>query len=130
MEFDVQAFRTALPEFVDSGKYPDAMIRTWAALACAMVNPRRWRSQTLLGIRLYVAHEITLEAKSIAAAAIGGTPGQQTGTLNSKAVGSVNVGYDTQSTVEKDAGWWNLTTYGRQFIRLARIFGAGVVQLS
>jgi hypothetical protein len=105
------------------------MILGWSELAIAMVDCRRWRSQTLLGISLYVAHEITLEAQSVAAAKIGGTPGQQAGQANNKTVGSVTVQYDSASAAEKDAGWWNLTTYGKQFIRLARIFGAGAIQL-
>jgi hypothetical protein len=129
MDFSVTDFRKAMPEFQDPGKYPDSLILGWATFAEKMVDCRRWKSSTLLGIRLYVAHEITLESQSIAAAAIGGTPGQQNGVVNTKTVGSVTVGYDTQSVSEKDAGWWNLTTYGKQFIHLARIFGAGCVQL-
>lgn len=81
------------------------------------------------GVKLYVAHEITLAAQNQKAAATGGSPGQSGGIANSKTVGSVSVGYDTTSTAEKDAGWWNLTNYGKQFIRLARIFGAGAIQL-
>jgi hypothetical protein len=98
-------------------------------VATLQVNPDRWRSQTFLGISLYVAHEITLESQSIKAAKIHGMPGQQPGQNNTKTVGSVTVGYDTVTAAEKDAGWWNLTTYGKQFIRLARIFGSGAIQL-
>ncbi|MBX9696911.1 MAG: DUF4054 domain-containing protein [Alphaproteobacteria bacterium] len=47
----------------------------------------------------------------------------------SKSVGGVSVGYDSTAQSEKDAGWWNRTTYGQQFIRLVRIFGAGAIQL-
>lgn len=129
MSFSIEEFRTRFPEFTDTSTYPDALLNSWGAVAVSLVNCRLWRSQTQLGIDLYVAHELTLEAQSIAAAKIGGTPGGQSGVVNSKAVGSVNVAYDTQSTAEKDAGWWNLTAYGKQFIRLARIFGAGAVQL-
>jgi len=111
------------------GKYPNAMVNVWADLAVDMVNKRLWRGQTALGRYLYVAHELTLQAQSAAAAAIGGVPGQQSGQMNNKTVGSVSVGYDTTASSEKDAGWWNLTTYGKQFIRLARIFGAGGIQL-
>lgn len=82
-----------------------------------------------MGIFLYTAHEVTLEAQSISAAKINGTPGQQPGQANTKTVGSATIGYDTVTASEKDAGWWNLTTYGKQFIRLARLFGAGALQL-
>lgn len=130
MAFDVTGFRAAFPEFLDTSRFPDAMIDFWAGLATAQVNENRWGLQTNTGIQLYVAHEITLAAQNQKTATIGGNPGGTSGPTNSKTVGSVSVGYDTQQTAEKDAGWWNLTTYGKQFIRLARIFGAGVVQVS
>lgn len=129
MDFVVADFREGYPEFQDNVKYPDALISGWAQVATALVNPRAWKNQTCLAISLYIAHEITLAAQSVAAAKIGGTPGGQAGLVNTKTVGSVTVGYDVQSTVEKNAGWWNLTTYGKQFYRLLRIFGSGCVQL-
>ena len=129
MDFVVADFRKSYPEFTDVDKYPDSFISGWAAVATLQVDPCRWKSQTLLGISLYTAHEITLESQSISAARIGGNPGAQSGPVNTKTVGSVTVGYDSQQAAEKDAGWWNLSVYGKQFIRLARIFGAGVVQM-
>lgn len=88
-----------------------------------------WGDFRTTGVKLYVAHEITIAKQSASAAASGGTPGIFGGVPNSKAVGAVNVGYDSTSTAEKDAGWWNLTNYGKQYIRLARMFGAGCIQL-
>ena len=129
MTFTVAAFRAAYPEFSNSEVYSDTLILGWATIAQAMVNCQYWRSQTQLGVYLYTAHEITLEAQSMAAAKIGGVPGGQTGVVNNKTVGSVSVGYDTQQVAEKDAGFWNATIYGKQFIHLARIFGARAVQL-
>ncbi len=76
-----------------------------------------------------MAHELVLAAQNAKAAQVGGSPGQQGGIANSKTVGSVTVSYDASTSTEKDAGYWNLTTYGKQFIRLARIFGAGAIQL-
>ncbi len=127
--FDIGAFRAAFPEFRDIAKYPDAMIAFWSALAVAQVNCNRWGTQTAMGQQLYTAHECVLAAQNQATAIVGGAPGNQSGPTNSKTVGSVTVAYDTQQGAEKDAGYWNLTTYGKQFIRLARIFGAGWTQL-
>ncbi len=127
--FDVDAFRAAFPEFRDLAKYPNDMVSFWGAFAVAQVSERRWKTQTVMGQRLYTAHEITLAAQNVGSAIVGGTPGNQSGPTNSKTVGSVTVAYDTQQGAEKDAGYWNLTTYGKQFIRLARIFGAGATQL-
>lgn len=122
-------FRAAFPEFNDTAKYPDAMLGFWSMFAVAQVNENRWGSQALVGVYLYTAHEITLAAQNQKSGVIGGTPGTVSGPANSKTVGSVTVAYDTQQTAEKDAGYWNLTTYGKQFYRLSRTFGAGCVQL-
>lgn len=129
MTFSPDAFRAAFPEFSNTTTYPDTMLAFWAELATAQVNCKRWGNQALNGIYLYVAHEVTLQAQSVKTATIGGAPGGQSGPVNSKTVGSVTAAYDTQQTAEKDAGFWNLTVYGKQFIRLARLFGAGCIQL-
>lgn len=122
-------FRKVFPEFSDIDRYPDAQLTFWATLATAQVDACRWDTMATLGIQLYVAHEITLAASNASSGRVGGPPGGVSGPVQSKAVGSVNVSYDTQQIAEKDAGYWNLTNYGRQFIRLARLFGSGVIQL-
>lgn len=127
--FNIGAFRTAFPEFADKVKYPDVMVNVWSGLALAQVNQNAWKAQYMLGVQLYTAHELVLAAQSSAASQVGGAPGQQGGIAQTKTIGSVTVGYDAASSNEKDAAWWNLTTYGKQFIRLARLFGAGCIQL-
>lgn len=126
---DNAQFRLDFPEFSDTARYPDSQLTFWGAVAEAQVNECVWTDQKPFGVKLYVAHEITLAAQNKAVATNGGVPGGASGPVQSKAVGSVNVSYDTQQAAEKDAGWWNLTTYGKQFIRLARMFGAGAIQL-
>lgn len=126
---DIPTFRTEFPEFADSSVYPDAQITFWATVAEAQVLLNIWGALQTQGVKLYVAHEITLAQQNFKAASNGGVPGSSGGIANSKTVGSVSVSYDSNSTSEKDAGWWNLTTYGKQFYRLARIFGAGCHQL-
>lgn len=126
---NIGAFRTSFPEFASTTTYPDSMINFWAGLAEKLVRPCVWGDCVTQGVQLYVAHEITLAAQNAASASVGGTPGSQGGIASSKTVGSVSVGYDSASTSEKNAGWWNLTNYGRQFFRLAQIFGAGAIQL-
>lgn len=126
---DIPAFRAAFPEFADTTVYPTTQITFWAGLAEKLVLSCVWGTCHTEGVQLYVAHEITLAAQSAKAAHMGGVPGSQGGIPNNKTVGSVTVGYDSTSVSEKDAGWWNLTNYGKQFIRLARIFGAAAIQL-
>jgi len=122
-------FRAAFPEFASTVTYPDAMLNFWASVAEKMVVEDIWQDMYTNAIYLYVAHEITLARQNVKASTTGGTPGQSGGPAQSKAVGAVSVSYDSQVTSEKDAGWWNLTTYGKQFFRLQQMFGAGCIQL-
>jgi len=126
----IGAFRTAFPEFADTVKYPDAMLTFWSGVAELQVLQCVWRNMWTQGVMLYTAHEITLAAQNVKSAQVGGVPGTSGGVPNTKTVGGVTVGYDSENPSEKDAGYWNLTNYGKQFIRLAKLFGAGAIQLS
>lgn len=126
---DIGQFRAAFPEFADTTKYPTESITFWATVAETQVRQRAWRKLYAQGVMLYVAHEMVLANQNVKAAKVGGSPGQSGGIAQSKAVGSMSVTYDSAQTTEKDAGWWNLTNYGKQFIHLSRIVGAGAVQL-
>src|SRR5208282_2001507 len=63
------------------------------------------------------------------AARTGGWPGISKGAISSEAAGAVNISYDTQVTMEEDAGHWNNTVYGTRFIRICKMHGAGPVQI-
>lgn len=126
---DIVQFRLDFPEFTSTARYPDTLITFWATVAEVQVNERAWKLSKPFGVKLYVAHEITLAAQNKSVSDNGGVPGGASGPVSSKAVGGVNVAYDTQQAAEKDAGWWNLTTYGKQFYRLARMYGSGGIQL-
>lgn len=127
--FNVGLFRTQYPEFADTVLYPDQLIELWGNFAQCQVVQCRWGKAWPMGVSLYTAHEVTLEAQSKKSAANGGTPGTFGGVANTKTVGKATIGFDSQSTSEKDGGYWNLTNYGKQFLRLARIYGSGGVQL-
>lgn len=126
---DIPAFRSAFPEFADTVAYPTETINFWVTVAENQVRRQRWGRLWTQGVNLYVAHEIVLARQNVKAAQVGGSPGQQGGIATSKTVGSMSVQYDAQSTTEKDAGYWNLTTYGKQFFHLAQMAGAGPIQL-
>lgn len=126
---DITAFRANFPEFTDTAVYPDAQITFWATIAEEQVVKTIWGDLYTFGTQLYVAHEITLASQNVSVAAAGGMPGQNEGIANQKTVGNVSASYDSASNSEKDAGWWNMTNYGKQFIRLVRIFGAGCIQI-
>ncbi len=122
-------FRAEFPEFASTVTYPDPQITFWATIAEKMVVECIWTDMYTFGVKLYVAHELTLYAQNQKAAAAGGVPGTFGGPAQSKTVGAVSVSYDSANTSEKDAGWWNLSNYGKQFYRLMMIFGAGCIQL-
>lgn len=126
---DIAQFRQNFPEFADTTAYPDPQITFWSGIAEKMVNKCVWDCMYENGVMLYTAHELVLARQNEMAAAVGGLPGQGGGIASNKTVGSVSVGYDPNSTTEKNAGWWNLTNYGKQFYRLVRIFGSGCIQL-
>lgn len=126
---DKAAFRARFTEFANTTNYPDAMLDSWALVAEQLLPSDIWGDTWTFGVQLYVAHEITIERQNAATAANGGVPGLAGGVQASKTVGAASVSYDTNNASEKNAGWWNLTTYGRQLYRLIRIFGAGCVQL-
>jgi len=129
LQTNIGAFRAAFPEFTSTEVYPSAQITLGATLAEAQVRQCVWKNQWQMGVYLYIAHEITLAAQSAKTAAFGGAPGTFGGVANTKTVDKATIGFDSQANSEKDAGYWNLTNYGKQFIRLARIYGAGAVQL-
>jgi hypothetical protein len=129
VQLDIGAFRTAFPEFADVNAYPTAQITFWAELAELQLRQCVWRRLWSKGVQLYVAHEITIAAQSAKTGKNDGAPGTFGGVANNKAVGEASVGYDSQSTSEKDAGFWNLTNYGKQLYRLMMMVGSGGVQL-
>ncbi len=129
MTFTAGLFRVLYPEFRDTVAYPDQVVDYWAGIAQAQVLKCAWRKQWLTGVYLYTAHQLVLWMQNQRTANAGGVPGQSGGIANTKTVGQATIGYDTASSSEKDAGYWNLTNYGKQFIHMARIFGAGAIQL-
>lgn len=127
---DVTTFRTDFPEFANATTYPDATVNFYIGLATAMVNPDVWVDQADYGIALFVAHHLVLATRESKAAAVGQIPGKSIqGITASKSVDKVSVSYDASSVRYEGAGFWNATSYGIQFFRLIRIFGAGGVQL-
>jgi hypothetical protein len=126
---DSTQFRTDFPEFSDTTKYPDSTVDFWLTVAVSLVNPCRWGDLTNVGIELVTAHHLAMSARDVQAAEAGGIPGQVTGPTTAKAVDKVSVGYDSGAVSLTDAGFWNLTTYGIRFLGLARLMGAGGMQL-
>jgi hypothetical protein len=126
----VARFRALLPEFADSSIYLDEMIQPWLWIAGRQLDAGRWGSMLHVGISWFAAHQLALQRIATLAAQRGGSPGASLGIINSKSVNGVSIGYDTGLAGLKDAGDWNLTTYGIRFLNFARMFGSGGTQVS
>lgn len=122
--------RSDFPEFADTTKYPDSLIQTWLTVAASLVNADRWVELTDIGIELITAHHLVLSARDQAAAAVGGVPGIMTGPTASKSVDKVSTSYDTAAASLDGAGFWSLSSYGIRYLSLARMMGAGGLQIS
>ena len=122
---DIALFRGNFVEFTDPIKYPDEMLTFWADIGERLTSIDRYGDIYPHAVNLFVAHNISIAARSGSAS----VPGLPRGALSSKTVGSVSMSYDTSSAMTPGAGHWNLTTYGAQYARLAQLFGAGVLQL-
>lgn len=126
---DIAKFRADFPEFEDVGKYPNAMINRWGATGEKLLSPNRWGDLYIEGLFLFVAHNLALSLSNKEASISGAQPGKASGAVSSKSVGAVSISYDTSSTMEPNAGHWNETTYGKEYIRLVRLIGAIVYQV-
>lgn len=122
---DIAQFRLDFPQFKDADVYTDDMCTYWSNQAEKLHNEARFGDMYNDIIELYTAHCITLQAGEIAVADNGGFPAGMAGAVTSKKVGDVSINYDSQYSFENDAGWFNSTMYGRQYVNLARMFGRG-----
>lgn len=127
---DATTLRTDFPEFADGTKYPTGTVNFWLSVGAKLLNAERWGELLDHGLELFTAHHLVVSARDVTAAAGGkGVPGTASGVVSSKSVGNLSLSYDTGAGIEENAGHWNLSTYGTQFINLARMVGAGPVQL-
>ncbi len=138
----VAQFKIDFPEF-DTGtvtdpnkvSISDSQINFWMTIAFAMIDPSaaRWggKDTTIynLGIELFTAHNVILEVLAQRDMDVGGVPGVATGTIAGKSAGDVAISYNSAAPLELDGGHWNYTAYGQRFLRLARMMGAGPIQV-
>jgi hypothetical protein len=119
-----ESFRASFPEFADTGTYPDAVVSFWLAFVLRMLPADRWGDVLDHGVSLMLAHQVTLAAGSAR-----GKPGSIAAPQSAKTVDKVSVSYDTSAVRLDNAGHWAGTSYGLQFLQLARMIGAGGMQL-
>lgn len=125
----VLQFRELFPAFPEAS-YPDIAVETRLALGEAFLSEKVWKPEAVRvhAVGLYTAHFLAAYG-SAAAGGSGKSEGSGMGVVSSKSVDGASISYDTGSTVEQGAGFWNSTPYGRELWQLMRVFGAGAVQL-
>jgi len=126
-----QQFRAEFPAF-DTGKYTNESITFWINQAInnpngPIIDPCRWGQFYDLGIRLWIAHNLTIYGDVEHRERVG-SGGLATGLISNRSVGPGSVGYDVRAGFEDNAGNYNLTIYGQQFLRYLRMAGAGPIQ--
>lgn len=126
---DESSFRESMPMFADTDLYPTAQFNFYLNMGKKLLPESRWDDLLDEGLTFFVAHYLTLYLRSMDAVAIGGDAGQVTGNETSKSVDSASYSVDVSSVSLIDAGHWNQTTFGIQFLQLARMIGAGGIQL-
>lgn len=124
---DLAGFRLAFPAFDDLA--PDPVVQFQLDIAAKRLNADRWGSLFDYGSYLYAAHHLAIRAQENAAAARGAIPGMRGGLMTAKSVDSVSVNYDVTQVSNEGAGYWNQTSYGREFWAMARMMGVGPVQI-
>lgn len=123
-------FRLQFPPFANTAMYPDRQVQFYIGMATKLLRSDRWGDMIKEGYALFTAHFLALDR--LAATQPGGAsgvPGTAVGVINSGSVDKVSFGKDVQSVMEDDAGHWGMTTYGSQYLRFARMFGAGPIQV-
>lgn len=127
---DESSFRESMPMFADTDLYPTAQFNFYLNMGKKLLPESRWDDLLDEGLTFFVAHYLTLYLRSMDAVDIGGgDAGQVVGNETSKSVDGVSYSVDVSSVSLTDAGQWNQTTFGIQFLQLARMIGAGGVQL-
>lgn len=107
---------------------PFLVISLYIAAASACLVQARWIELWPLAMALYVAHFLTLYARSDGNpnSTIGqiAAQGLSLGVQTSKAAGDVSVSYQPVTGLE-DWGAWALTLYGEQLAQFAKAIGSG-----
>jgi hypothetical protein len=122
--------RSDFPEFANTTIYPDSLVNMWLTVANSLVNASRWAELTNLGLELVTCHHLAMSAQDQAVAAVGGVPGEVKGPTSAKSVDKVSASYDTAAVSLADQGFWGMSKYGIRFLSLARMIGAGGLQIN
>lgn len=117
MALDNATFRTTFPEFTDVTKYPDAMLTFWMTFSKNFVDAVKWGDAYDAGLSLVLAHHLVNAFNNQS------DPGSGSRLSSGESAGDVSISYDTTNMIEEGGGHWNATSYGKQYLRMARFLG-------
>lgn len=124
----LEEFRQCYPVFTVKD-FPDAAVNHRLRLGEKFFAGNRWRDMDLRkhAIGLYTAHYLECWGSTNS----GGSTrdSAKLGVVTSKSVDGASVSYDSSSSANNSAGFWNLTIYGRELWSIMGIVGSGAVQL-
>lgn len=123
------SFREEMPAFADTTQYPSFQFNFYLNLGKKLLREERWGDTLDYGLKLFIAHYLTLYKRAMGAASIGGDAGKIVGNETSKSVDGVSKSMDVSGVLIADAGHWNQTTWGVQFYQFLLMAGAGGIQL-
>ena len=108
----------------------DGRQEAYLDLAAKLVDEGRWGDLYDMGLMLFTAHRLVLAKRAaVAAENTGVAGGGQLGIQTSKSVDGVSVSYDVSSVTMDKAGHYNASSYGLQFVQMARMVGAGPIHV-
>lgn len=122
-------FRAARDAFADSVVFPDDVVNFYLPIALGAVSAERWGDAYTAGVCLVIAHYATIAAVDAQATEAGGVGGLRAGPIASESGDKVSVSFATTAVTDPNAGDWNATTWGRQYWQLAKLYGAGPLQV-
>lgn len=121
-------FRMRFPGFQNPALYSDYQINFYLGLASKMLIADRWGNVLEEGLQLFTAHFLALDQLA-QVAGVNSIPGTAVGVLTGGTVDKVTYSRDVQSVMEENSGHWGMTTYGLQYLRFAKMMGAGPLQV-
>lgn len=135
-EYTSETFLAMYPQFAaktaeGSPLIPDAVLQAWVKMAQASIHKNRYHDAWEIAMGLFIAHWLTLYLQTAVSA---DDPvkkiinaGLAKGVQTSKSAGDLSVSYDFGAVANDMNGWgtYKLTTFGQQFVTLAKMHAMG-----
>lgn len=114
----------AFPEFSNANQYPPDRITFWLGVSQNMVNQRLWGLMYSQGVFLLTAHYLTLDAINRNQLKDGALPGTVDGLDTGQKSDVESYTLSVSDLTLKDGGMFNKTSYGIQYLQLAKWRGS------